>query len=114
MPDQFCRLCLSNQVSECLVLENAPRNIQRLLTAEQLRADSPITLKVYKCRECSFVQLTEGLEDDYYDEYWMSATHSEQIRKFQRAQALDFVQRLDLSGQDSGPLMLIIQPPCSQ
>jgi len=99
MPDQFCRLCLSNQLSECLVLEGAPRNIQRLLTEKQLPTDSPITLKVYQCRDCSFVQLSERLEDDYYDEYWMTATHSAQMREFQRAQALDFVQRFNLSGK---------------
>ena len=94
-----CRLCGAKRLSQCLVLENAPRNIQRLLSPDQIAADRAITLRVYQCAECSFVQLAETLEADYYDDYLMAVSHSPQMQSYQRAQASDFVARFGLKGK---------------
>ena len=99
MPEFHCRLCGSNQLGTYLTLENAPRNIQHLLTRNQLDSDSAITLSVYQCKECGLVQLTEALGLGYYDEYLMTASHSPQMKTFQRSQASDFVSRFDLVGK---------------
>jgi len=51
MCELCCRLCGSERLHVYLTLEHAPRNIQRLLTREQLTEDSAITLNVYHCQE---------------------------------------------------------------
>ena len=99
MSDLHCYLCGSNRFCKCLTLEHAPRNIQRLLTSNQLATDSAITLVVYQCQECGLVQLPQTLEAEYYDDYLMTVSHSPQMRAFQRSQAIDFVSRFDLAGK---------------
>jgi 2-polyprenyl-3-methyl-5-hydroxy-6-metoxy-1,4-benzoquinol methylase len=99
MSELCCRLCGSERLHVCLTLEHAPRNIQRLLTREQLTEDSAITLNVYQCQECGLVQLAQTLEPEYYDDYVMTASHSPQMRSYQRSQAFDFVSRFGLAGK---------------
>jgi SAM-dependent methyltransferase len=94
-----CRLCLSDRLSVCLTLPHASRSIQRLLEARQLPQDHPLTLRVHQCGACGFVQLTERLEEDYYDDYVMTTSHSPQMVTYQRAQAEDFVARFGLAGR---------------
>jgi SAM-dependent methyltransferase len=99
MNESCCRQCSSNQLSMCLTLKNAPPSIQRLLTKEQLGSDVAISLSVYQCMECGLFQLTEALESNYYDDYVMTASHSPQMRAFQRSQAFSFVSSFDLLGK---------------
>ncbi|WP_239489505.1 class I SAM-dependent methyltransferase [Luteitalea sp. TBR-22] len=99
MPDHDCRLCGARPLVPALVIERAPRNVQRLLRAAERAADRPITLTVYQCGRCGFVQIPPVLEDTYYDDYMMVATHSPQMQAFQAAQASDFVTRFGLAGK---------------
>jgi SAM-dependent methyltransferase len=99
MTEIFCRLCGSSNLSVCLTLEHASRSIQRLLTRNQLSHDQDITLEVYQCKDCGFVQLTKTMEPDYYDEYVMTTSHSPQMKAFQNAQAFDFVNQYNLVGK---------------
>ncbi|WP_204308421.1 hypothetical protein, partial [Escherichia coli] len=48
---------------------------------------------------CRFVQLSDTLDDDYYDDYLMTTSHSNQMQSYQRDQAQDFVIRFDLKGK---------------
>jgi SAM-dependent methyltransferase len=82
-----------------MTLENAPRNIQRLLSDRELAADKPISLEVGHCDECGFVQLLEELESDYYDDYLMTTSHSPQMRAYQREQAGAFVATFALASK---------------
>lgn len=93
-----CRLCGSNDLTVCLTLENAPRNIQRLLTPEQIAEDRAMTLRVYQCAECGFAQLVQTLAEDYYADYLMAVSHSPQMNAYQNEQATDFVTRFNLRG----------------
>jgi len=84
---------------EALTLTDAPRNVQRLLQAHERDSDRAISLTVCQCGRCGFVQLPPLLDDEYYDDYMMVATHSAQMQSFQADQARDFVTRFGLTGK---------------
>lgn len=91
-----CRICGSIKWSLCLDLPRSTRNISKLLKDTELDNDHPINLKVYKCETCSFVQLDQTLEDDFYDDYVMTVSHSELMNNFQLEQARYFVETFKL------------------
>jgi SAM-dependent methyltransferase len=99
MADLACRLCGSLQIAACLILKRVPRNIQRLLKVDQLSEDRPVRLEILQCKCCDFVQLPPVLEGDYYDDYLMTASHSNQMQSFQADQASGFISRFDLGGK---------------
>ncbi|HEX8414411.1 MAG TPA: class I SAM-dependent methyltransferase [Sphingomicrobium sp.] len=94
-----CRLCGRTDISVVLAMPRLPRNIQRLFTPDTLHEDRPTALNVYRCNSCRFVQLLDVLEDDYYDDYLMTTSHSRQMQDYQRDQARDFVIRFGLEGR---------------
>jgi SAM-dependent methyltransferase len=94
-----CRLCGRETLTVVLTMPRLPRNIQRLFTAATLHEDKAISLNVYRCTSCNFVQLLDTLEDDYYDDYLMTTSHSRQMQDYQRDQAADFVTRFNLKGK---------------
>jgi SAM-dependent methyltransferase len=93
-----CRICGSDKLGLCLDLPKSTRNISKLLKDTELSKDFPINLKVYKCDICSFVQLNQSLEDDFYDDYVMTVSHSYLMNKFQFEQAKNFVEQYGLQG----------------
>ena len=97
MSKRTCRLCGESPLKEVLVMENAPRNISRLLTSDEFSSDTPITLRVYQCMACGHVQLMENPEDTYYEDYLMMWSHSPQMRTYQRQQAFEFVSQFKLT-----------------
>lgn len=99
MSEHACRLCGHQPITPALVLERAPRNVQRLLREDERAGDRPISLTVCQCSRCGFVQIPPVLEDTYYDDYMMVATHSPQMQAFQATQASDFVSRFGLVGK---------------
>lgn len=94
-----CRLCGEADLSVCLILEQAPRNVSYLLPPEEAANDGSIRLDVYRCGRCGHVQLTRDPEEAYYDNYLMTVSHSAQMRAFQRRQATAFVERFALRGR---------------
>jgi SAM-dependent methyltransferase len=94
-----CRLCGAAALSVGLRLPNSPANISRLPRHDELARDAPIDLDVYTCGACGFVQLTQALDDAYYDHYLMTVTHSPQMRAYQQSQARTFVSRHGLAGK---------------
>lgn len=99
MSEGHCRLCGHCDLTAALVLDRAPRNVQRLLRDEERASDRPITLTVCQCVRCGFVQIPPVLDDSYYDDYMMVATHSPQMQAFQAEQASGFVGRFGLAGK---------------
>lgn len=94
-----CRLCGDPSLNTVLLLKNAPRNVQRLFRRDELHHDTSVDLPVLMCDKCGFVQVNPLLEDSYYDDYMMLATHSPQVQEYQARQSRQFVDRFDLKGK---------------
>jgi len=94
-----CRLCRSKKLDSFFVLTNSPNNISCLLRKDKLDKDKPIDLNVYKCSKCGFVQLDNVLMPDYYDDYLMTVSHSQQMREYQYLQASNFIKKFNLYGK---------------
>jgi SAM-dependent methyltransferase len=99
LSDNCCRLCGHFHLEPALALSNVPRNIQRLFCRDELDQDRSVDLDVLRCARCGFVQIRPLLEDEYYDDYLMTTTHSRQMQEYQQRQATDFVCRFALQGQ---------------
>jgi SAM-dependent methyltransferase len=99
MPSNPCRLCGHARLQCAFSIKNAPRNVQRLLRHEELKADRAVDLPVLTCEQCGFVQIEPLLEQTYYDDYLMTATHSSQMQEHQGRQARDFVKGHGLAGR---------------
>jgi SAM-dependent methyltransferase len=94
-----CRLCRLTDLSTAFVLTNSPRNVQRLYRHDELMHDRPVELRVMTCRGCGLVQIEPLLDDGYYDDYMMLATHSPQVQAYQSRQSREFVERFGLQGK---------------
>ena len=94
-----CRLCHFTDLSTALVLTNSPRNVQRLYRRDELSHDRPVDLRVLRCQSCGLVQIEPLLDDGYYDDYMMLATHSPQVQAYQGRQSREFVERFALQGK---------------
>lgn len=94
-----CRLCGADGREPFLHLANSPANISSLLRPERFAGDRAIDLRVWRCRECGFVQIDPVFGETYYDEYIMTVSHSAQMREYQQGQASEFVERLGLRGR---------------
>ncbi len=99
MPAYACRLCNHTDLPTALVLTNSPRNVQRLFRSEELAQDQPVELRVLRCSRCGLVQIEPLLDDGYYDDYMMLATHSPQVQEYQGRQSREFVERFGLHGK---------------
>lgn len=99
MQVDVCRLCGHGRTEVALRLAGAPRDVMHLLKAEQRATDRAVDVEVRTCGSCGFVQLNPLLDEQYYDDYLMVATHSAQMQDFQRKQAQDFIQRFTLHGK---------------
>lgn len=94
-----CRLCGNHRLSMQFVIDRAPSNISRLLRANEITNDKPIELTVYQCDSCGMVQLADILESDFYEDYVMTVSHSQQMADYQRTQAAHFVDHFNLVGK---------------
>ena len=70
-----------------------------MLRKDELGMIPAVDLKVYACNRCGFVQLTDNLGDQFYDDYLMTTSHSLQMRQFQQQQASNFVARYGLQSK---------------
>jgi len=93
---QICRLCSQHALRLFLELPHSAGNISRMLRQQEIGMIKPVDLRVFECRRCGFVQLTEDLGSTFYDDYVMTASHSPQMQAFQQAQAANFVERYGL------------------
>ena len=63
-------------------LDHVPRDVQRLVTQEQLAPENPVPFDLYQCSGCGLVQAPVSLESTYYDDYLMSTTFSTQLQTY--------------------------------
>jgi cyclopropane fatty-acyl-phospholipid synthase-like methyltransferase len=99
MSKDQCRLCGDSHLHPVLSLNNAPRNVQRLFRKEDVHEDRSVDLTVLMCDRCGFVQVIPLLEDSYYDDYMMLATHSPQVQEYQERQSRQFIEKFNLVGK---------------
>ena len=99
MLSNICRLCSQPALSTAFSMPSMPSNVQRLYRPEELDRDRPVDISVLRCDRCGFVQLSPMLDDEYYDDYLMTATHSSQMQAFQREQAETFIRSFGLVGR---------------
>jgi len=99
MVNNQCRVCGHSSLPVVLTIPHVPRNIQRLFKSDELHLDRSVDLDVLGCTRCGFVQIDPLLDDEYYDDYLMTTTHSRQMQEYQARQARDFVQRFELTGK---------------
>ncbi|MCC7373069.1 MAG: methyltransferase domain-containing protein [Verrucomicrobiales bacterium] len=88
-----CRLCGQPDREPFLSLPHSPANISRLLRPEEFDRDRPVDLQIWRCRACGFVQLDPTFAETFYDDYLMTVSHSALMQRYQREQAMDFVDR---------------------
>ncbi|MEI6351685.1 MAG: methyltransferase domain-containing protein [Verrucomicrobiota bacterium] len=89
-----CRMCGQHALEIWFELQRSPRNISRLLTAENLKNDKPIRLPILRCGSCGFVQVEVTNQSADYDEYTLSWMHIKTLRDYREQLATDFKQRL--------------------
>lgn len=97
----ICISCKSSQMDLFLKMPNAPSNVQKLLIDKEFYIKKKVILKIYKCKICTLVQLAEdiSIEDDYYNDYIMTRTHSPFLRSYQKKLARKFVRSFNLVGK---------------
>ena len=98
MSKPTCRICQSENLEQVLHYPKTPRNIERLLEADKLAQDQAVELRVSRCGLCGHVQLSEELQNDYYEDYLMSHSHAKKMQEFQQKQASEFIEQFNLQG----------------
>lgn len=94
-----CRLCQSDAIRHRLQLDGSPSRVQRLLDSASAPPDGGVNLTIYICEDCGFVQVPRLVSDDYYDDYVMTTSHSQQMQEYQLQQAESFVLNFKLAGK---------------
>ncbi len=90
-----CRLCGGN-TKETMHLKRVPTNVQALLTKDKLGTMNPTELTVYQCVDCGLVQIPLQLNENYYDDYLMSTTFSQQLNEYLDGLVEEFVNTYNL------------------
>jgi 2-polyprenyl-3-methyl-5-hydroxy-6-metoxy-1,4-benzoquinol methylase len=99
MTKSVCRICDHPKLKQVLSISKAPENVQRLLDERMFAGDRPIELRVFQCLQCGHVQLSEELENNYYEDYLMTHSHAKKMQEFQQKQATSFVDHFGLHGK---------------
>lgn len=94
-----CRLCKSTHTDVLLHLDDVPPDVQALLTSDQLGQHTAVEFLVYQCHDCGLVQAPVQLKSNYYDDYLMSTTFSDQLRDYLDELAADFIDQFKLTAQ---------------
>lgn len=90
-----CRVCAS-QTNKVLCLDHVPPNVQTLLKENQRGHLTATTFKIYQCINCGLVQAPAQLSDQYYDDYLMSTTFSQQLGDYLDELVEEFVNTYGL------------------
>lgn len=96
-----CLICTSEKLTVLTKYTDAPSNIQRLLTKEQLSQDNKISFDLVKCDSCGLIQLGDlsNISEDYYDEYYMTTSFSSQLTEYVDWLSDKFISTFNLSGK---------------
>jgi SAM-dependent methyltransferase len=63
-------------------LDQVPRDVQHLSQCADHQPDNATDLDVWQCDRCGLVQTAMLLDRDYYDDYFMTQTHSTQLNGY--------------------------------
>lgn len=79
-----CRACSGTNMQEVMHLENVPKDVQRLLSKDNLDSVSRYTndMRVFQCADCGLVQSPVNLSNDYYDDYLMTTSFSKKLQDY--------------------------------
>lgn len=77
-----CRLCGSIEIRHRMHLDRLPRDVQHLLTDNDLDRDHSTEIDIYQCSDCGLVQSPMLLDPGYYDDYFMTQTFSSQMQEY--------------------------------
>lgn len=93
-----CRICAGPKTRHFFSIEKSPSSVEELLTAVELESDEIISLNVIICDDCGFIQLPHSpLRPDFYRTYDKSAAHSEKMRRYQEALAVEINSKFQLA-----------------
>jgi SAM-dependent methyltransferase len=90
--DIRCRLCHAGGLANAAEFPGAPSSVERLLTRGQIDDDAAVTLKIFMCRNCGFVQLATPMSDGFYDDYQMAVSFSRHFDEYLAALGSDFLE----------------------
>jgi SAM-dependent methyltransferase len=82
-----------------LHLDNVPPDVQALLAPDQLGQHTAVEFLIYQCHDCGLVQAPVQLKSNYYDDYLMSTTFSDQLRDYLDGLAAEFIDQFELTDQ---------------
>lgn len=79
-----CRACGSTELTTVMQLSAVPRDVQRLLSADQVGHDHSMIsdIAIYQCGLCGLVQTPLCLDVDYYDDYLMTTSFSTRLQQY--------------------------------
>ena len=96
-----CRICDNLSFNKLLKYNLAPRNIQRLLTKEELVNDKRVSFNLVQCDKCGLVQIddTSVVSESYYENYFMTTAFSKCLKKYEKELCNKFVSKFNLKGK---------------
>ena len=95
-----CRLCKSELDSKpSFILNNLPLGVQYFPAEEELEKDSPVTLDIYSCNACGFVQAL-GNQVVYESEHSAATSISPDMMAHKYKQAETFLSKYGLKGKN--------------
>jgi SAM-dependent methyltransferase len=93
-----CRLCGEYTLQKIIEIDRAPASVERLLMKSELSGDGPVSLRVFQCKHCDLVQLTDIMPDNYYEDYEMAVSFSPRYVNYLRELAEYFTSITGLRG----------------
>ena len=75
-----CRLC-GNKLENFQIIKNMPKNVSVLYEKPVVRHG--IDTKLYHCNNCDLYQIEDLADNTYYDDYLMTASHSNKLNILQ-------------------------------
>lgn len=95
-----CRIC-KNEAEKFEEIKNMAKNVAILY--ETPKQSSGVNGEIYHCEKCDLYQIPCIVEDTYYDDYLMTASHSKKINKLQDEQ----IERIKQYVKDNGKFLEI-------
>jgi len=92
-----CRVC-NSLVNKKLELMGVPKDVQHLLSEIDNTKTYTTNIEIYECKGCGLVQAPFNLNNDYYEDYLMSTTFSDQLTEYLDGLAEELVTKFNLKG----------------
>jgi len=90
-----CRVC-NSQVYKKLELIGVPKDVQHLLSEIDDTTSYTTNIQIYECNGCGLIQAPFKLNEDYYEDYLMSTTFSNQLTEYLDGLAEELIYKYSL------------------